>query len=193
MRALLAIAAVLAALLFAPTPQLHAANGASFDDTAKFLAGLQPSANSPLAEMAREPGWQQHARHFDAAWSGLDSNQLARARDWIGQEHDRAEQDALLHVQRPRLSLRQHLLSRRHRPTCLSGLERVGPIPDVAKLRPSRCRHRSAISRCRCATCWATATSSPRRWARISRAASSTAPCRSSMCSSPAPARPSAT
>ena len=82
MRSLFAAAAVAAALLLAPAPQAQAADSASFDDTAKFLAGMQPSAASPLAPLTREPGWQQHAKSFDATWGNLDSHQLGRARDW---------------------------------------------------------------------------------------------------------------
>ena len=77
MRALLAIAAVVAALLLAPAPQLHAADGASFDDTAKFLAGMQPSANSPLAPLTRENELAA-ARQATSTRTGasLDSDQL---------------------------------------------------------------------------------------------------------------------
>src|SRR5262245_59794779 len=80
MRSLSAVAALVAGLLFSPAPQAQAAEGASFDDTAKFLAGMQPSANSPLAAITREQAWQQHARHFDSEWGRLDSGQLAKVR-----------------------------------------------------------------------------------------------------------------
>ena len=48
----------------------------------EFLAGMPPSANSPLRRLTREPAWQQHARHFDAAWASLDNSQLGKVRAW---------------------------------------------------------------------------------------------------------------
>jgi hypothetical protein len=134
MRALLAIAAVVAALLFAPAAPLQAADGASFDDTAKFLAGQQPSANSPLAEMAREPAWQQHARHFDATWTSLDGNQLARARDWSAKNMTEPSKTLFYMFSGPDF-LYASIFFPKASTYVLSGLERVGPIPDVTRMK----------------------------------------------------------
>ena len=38
---------------------------ATADDTARFLAGLSPSSNSPLAALTNDPAWPSHARYFD--------------------------------------------------------------------------------------------------------------------------------
>ena len=91
---------------------LALAQGASPDDVARFLAGMQPSAGSPIAradaqsqlaaarEMVRlELG---HAREAAA----LQDPRLVRAEsEGLPAEH------AVLHVQRSRLSLRQRVLS----------------------------------------------------------------------------------
>ena len=36
------------------------------NDTARFLAGLSPSAGSPLAALTNEPLWREHARYFNS-------------------------------------------------------------------------------------------------------------------------------
>lgn len=54
----------------------------SADDTARFLAGMPPSAGSPLTPLTQDPAWQHHARLFDAAFAQLDARQLAKIRIW---------------------------------------------------------------------------------------------------------------
>ena len=60
------IAALVAgAVLVVGAQGLAFAQGVSPDDVAKFLAGMQPSAGSPLAPLTRNPGWQRHAKWFE--------------------------------------------------------------------------------------------------------------------------------
>jgi hypothetical protein len=59
-----------------------AADTVTADDTAKFLAGMQPSAESPLAPLTRDPAWQRHARFFDHAFAQLEQRQLSKIRAW---------------------------------------------------------------------------------------------------------------
>ena len=75
------IAAVALALLAAAVSPAHAAE-LSFDDTARFLAGMQPSADSPLLPLTKDPGWQRHAKFFDGAFAQLEQRQLSKIRDW---------------------------------------------------------------------------------------------------------------
>jgi hypothetical protein len=60
----------------------RAADSVAPNDMARFLAGMPPSADSPLAPFTREGVWQQHARYFDSAWRGLESRQLSRIQQW---------------------------------------------------------------------------------------------------------------
>src|SRR4051794_18988205 len=55
---------------------------ASANDTARFLAGLPPSAESPLTPLTRDPSWQRHARFFDTAFGQLEQRQLSKIRSW---------------------------------------------------------------------------------------------------------------
>jgi hypothetical protein len=134
MRSFLAVTALAAALLLhAPIPS-QATETASFDDTARFLAGIPPSPNSPLAPLTREPAWQQHARHFDAAWASLDNSQLGKVRAWTAQNMTAPRQTLFYMFSGP-----DYLYANAFFPKAstyvLSGLERTGPIPDVTKLR----------------------------------------------------------
>ena len=52
------------------------------DDTARFLAGMMPSADSPLMPLTKDPAWQRHARFFDSAFGQLEQRQMSRVRAW---------------------------------------------------------------------------------------------------------------
>src|ERR1700749_1351609 len=75
------IRAAVIALLLAAAPARNA-DPASADDTARFLAGMQPSAQSPLAALTKEAAWQRHARFFDSAFGQLDQRQISKIKAW---------------------------------------------------------------------------------------------------------------
>jgi hypothetical protein len=79
----LKMAVAAAALLFAAALGVaRAAEAPTADDTARFLAGMMPSANSPLVALTKDPAWQRHARFFDSAFAQLDQRQISRIRAW---------------------------------------------------------------------------------------------------------------
>jgi hypothetical protein len=106
------------------------ASGPIVDDTARFLAGMQPSAGSPVAALTGEEGWGPHARFFDRAFGELERTQLSRIRTWSG---------ATLHQRRPTMfytfSGPDFLYADAFFPSAsiyvLAGLEPVGQIPDL--------------------------------------------------------------
>jgi hypothetical protein len=79
---LVRIIPLLAVALLLVAGPARASDTAGANDMARFLAGMAPAADSPLAALTREATWQQHARYFDNAWRGLESRQLARIRQW---------------------------------------------------------------------------------------------------------------
>ena len=54
---------------------------ATFDDTARYLAGMQTSANSPLVLLTQDPTTKQHTAYFDTAFGNLEPK-LSRIRAW---------------------------------------------------------------------------------------------------------------
>src|SRR5262245_38183837 len=103
------------------------------DDTARFLAGMQPSANSPLAPLTRDPAWQRHARFFDDAFAQLEQRQLSKIRAWT---------DANLAAPRPTMFymfsgpdfIYADAFYAKASTYVLGALEPTGPIPDVTRL-----------------------------------------------------------
>src|SRR4051812_24263284 len=71
-----AVAMLLAAMLPAR------GDPASANDTARFLAGMPPSAESPLTPLTKDPAWQRHARFFDNAFGQFEQRQLSKIRSW---------------------------------------------------------------------------------------------------------------
>jgi hypothetical protein len=76
------IAAVAVTVLFASAMSARAAETVTANDTALFLAGMQPSADSPLMPLTTDPAWQHHAKFFDAAFAQLEQHQLSKIRAW---------------------------------------------------------------------------------------------------------------
>jgi hypothetical protein len=125
--------AALLAFLLVLTAPAGAAEVATPDDTARFLAGLPPSAGSPLAALASEASWQQHASTFNAMFGREEKTHLAAIRAFakahLGPPHDTVQYmfsgpDALHAVAFfPDAST-----------YVLSGLEPVGDIPLLTSL-----------------------------------------------------------
>src|SRR3977135_3313821 len=82
MRQSLKIAALAATIFLASAGLGRATEAVTANDTARFLAGMQPSADSPLTPLTREPAWQRHARFFDHAFGQLEQRQLSKIRAW---------------------------------------------------------------------------------------------------------------
>lgn len=109
------------------------AQTATVDDTAKFLAGMMPSADSPLLPLTQEAAWQRHAKFFDGAFSQLEQRQIARIRAWT---------DSNLAAPKPVMfymfSGPDFLYANAFHPKAstyvLSALEPIGSVPDLTKL-----------------------------------------------------------
>jgi hypothetical protein len=77
------------ALSAAPARSIEAVTA---DDTARFLAGLQPSSNSPLAVLTNDPAWLSHARNLDSIFAREENVQLSKVREfskkYLSDKHD---------------------------------------------------------------------------------------------------------
>ena len=105
------------------------------NDTARFLAGLPVSENSPLVPLEQTVTWQQHATFFDQAWAKLAARQFAGIRDWEVNYLPDATQP--LPVMFYMFSGPDFLYANRFFPNVstyiLAGTEPIGPLPDVLR------------------------------------------------------------
>jgi hypothetical protein len=125
-------ALVAGAVIVASAQGLAFAQGASPDDVAKFLAGMQPSAGSPLTGLTRNPGWQRHSKWFESNWDTLDKRQLSKIRAW-SERNLKDRQNTLYYM----FSGPDFLYANAFFPSAnaylMSGLEPVGAIPSATE------------------------------------------------------------
>lgn len=103
------------------------------DDTAKFLAGMMPSADSPLIPLTKEPAWQRHARFFDNAFGQLEQRQLSKIRAW-SDNHLAAPKPTMFYMFSGPDFLYANAFYPKATTYVLSALEPVGQVPDLTRL-----------------------------------------------------------
>jgi hypothetical protein len=128
----LRIATLAAAMLFVALTAVRA-DTATADDTAKFLAGMMPSAESPLAPLTRDPAWQRHAKFFDTAFAQLDARQLSKIRAW-SEANLAAPRPTMFYMFSGPDFLYADAFYSKASTYVLSALEPPGSVPDLAKL-----------------------------------------------------------
>jgi hypothetical protein len=103
------------------------------DDTARILAGMQPSADSPLMALTKDPAWQRHARFFDNAFGQLEQRQLSRIRAW-SETHLAAPKPTMFYMFSGPDFLYANAFYPKATTYVLSALEPPGQVPDLSKL-----------------------------------------------------------
>ncbi|HWP24835.1 MAG TPA: hypothetical protein VNL39_00650 [Xanthobacteraceae bacterium] len=130
------LAAVAAAML-ATLVQAQSVPSASADDTARLLAGLPVSPQSPLYELSQDPHIRQQATLLDAAFERAENTQLAKVRAWSA-AHLAAPSPVMFYMFGGPDFLYADAFFPHAKIYVLSGLEPVGPIPDLTKMpRPA--------------------------------------------------------
>jgi hypothetical protein len=127
------IAAVAAAMILAAAPAARAADTVTADDTARFLAGLPPSAASPLTPLTGDPAWQRHARFFDSAFAQLEQRQLSKIRTWAAANLAAPRPTMFYMFSGPDFLYADAFYSKATT-YVLSALEPPGSVPDLTKL-----------------------------------------------------------
>jgi hypothetical protein len=121
------------ALSAAPARSIEAA---AADDTARVLAGLPPSSNSPLAVLTNDPAWLSHARNLDSIFAREENVQLSKVREF-SKKYLTGKHDTMLYM----FSGPDFLYATSFFPNAstyvLAGLEPVGAVPDLTSLSPS--------------------------------------------------------
>lgn len=130
------IAALCAAAALATGAIQAQASPATADDNARVLAGMTPSAGSPLETVTREAAWQSHAKYFDKAWADLDKRQLGKIKTWSA-KNITAHKPVLFYMFSGPDFLYANAFFEGASTYVLSGLEPVGQIPDLTAL-PAR-------------------------------------------------------
>lgn len=125
-------AAIVALALVLLAPAVRAAE-VTANDTARFLAGLQPSANSPLLRLTTDPAWQRHAQFFDTAFAQLEQQQLSRIRNWSGANLPAARPTMFYMFAGPDFLYANAFYSGATT-YVLSGLEPTGAVSDLTSL-----------------------------------------------------------
>jgi hypothetical protein len=127
------IGALVVILLLAAVMPARAADPVTANDTARFLAGMPPSEQSPLMPLTRDPAWQRHARFFDTAFRQLDERQLSKIRNWAG-INLAAPQSTMFYMFSGPDFLYADAFYSKATTYVLSALEPVGSVPDLTRL-----------------------------------------------------------
>lgn len=105
---------------------------ASLDDTARFIAGMQPSDGSPLKTYTNDGFWKQYAAGFNQAWDELEKRQLSKIRTLVSRDF-KNPQPTLFYF----FSGADYLYADAFFPSAttyvMAGLEPPGQIPDLRK------------------------------------------------------------
>jgi hypothetical protein len=127
------MAAVAATMFLAAVASARAADTVSADDTARFLAGMPPSTESPLTPLTKDPSWQRHAKFFDTAFGQLEARQLSKIRTW-SDTNLAAPRTTMFYMFSGPDFLYANAFYGKATTYVLSALEPVGPPPDLMKL-----------------------------------------------------------
>jgi hypothetical protein len=127
------MAAVAATMFLAAGGLARAAGAVTADDTARFLAGMAPSADSPLTPLTKDPSWQRHARFFDAAFGQLEQRQLSKIRTWA-ETNLAAPRPTMFYMFSGPDFLYADAFYSKATSYVLSALEPVGSVPDLTRL-----------------------------------------------------------
>ncbi len=119
-------------LAFTATSALSQA-AATADDTARFLASMPVSADSPLAPLTKEPSWQQHHGQFDAAFRNVEARQLSKMRAWSA-ANVTVRQPVLFYMFSGPDFLHANAFFPDADTYVLAALEPTGTIPDLQKI-----------------------------------------------------------
>jgi len=133
MRQFTKMALVAATLFLVIALPARAADAVTANDTALFLAGMMPSADSPLMPLTRDPSWQRHAKFFDAAFAQLEQRQLSKIRAWAAANLAAPKPVVFYMFSGPDFLYADAFYSKATT-YVLSALEPPGSVPDLTKL-----------------------------------------------------------
>jgi hypothetical protein len=114
----------------------RSSEAATANDTARFLAGLSASSNSPLAALTNDPAWLSHARNLNSIFAREESVQLSKIREF-SKKYLTDKHDTMFYM----FSGPDFLYATSFFPNAstyvLAGLEPVGAVPELTSLSAS--------------------------------------------------------
>lgn len=135
MNRVVAFAIVVVGFLTFATAGVQGEPRASADETARFLAGMPLSEDSPLAKVVQDATAKQHRAHFDAAFDKFEKTQKTPIRAWVS-ENLTEHQPVMYYLFGGPDFLYADAFFPNAKTYVLVGLEPIGQVPDLTKLRP---------------------------------------------------------
>lgn len=126
-------AALLAGFLAFSILPAASAEVAAPDDIARFLAGLQPNATSPLGALAKDPIWQRHAHYFDSLFGQEEKTHLSKIREF-SKTRLSSTHDTMFYMFSGPDALHAVAFFPKASNYVLSALEPVGDLPELTTL-----------------------------------------------------------
>jgi hypothetical protein len=113
----------------------YADNGKTADDIAHFVAGMPPSADSPLASLTSDAEWKRHAAFFNTSWKEFEDKNLSKVRAWSSENVKQPESVLYYMFSGPDI-LYADAFFPNATTIIMSGLEQTGPIPQTSEISP---------------------------------------------------------
>jgi hypothetical protein len=115
-------------------------NGASPNDTARYLAGLP--VHGPLEAAAKNGAWESHATAIDHAWAKKETQQLGPIRSWMNTHIAAAHNSGapMFYMFSGPDFLYANTFFPNAQTYILAGLEPVGQVPDLTRMSPETLR-----------------------------------------------------
>jgi hypothetical protein len=119
------------ALLLLAASGACAADGKAANDIAHFIAGMPPSADSPLAALTSNAAWKRHEAFFNERWKQFEDKNLSKVRAW-STENVKQSQAVLYYMFSGPDVLYADAFFPNAKTIIMSGLELSGPIPQTS-------------------------------------------------------------
>ena len=110
--------------------------GAGINELARFIAGIQPMAGTPLARLAATPEWNAFAAEMNARWYALDTVRLQSIRNWRSSAMNGIHPSTLFYPFSGPDFIYAKTLFPTARQYILCGQEPVGEPPSMETLEP---------------------------------------------------------
>jgi len=121
---------IVASFMILATSGAYADDGRVANDIAHLIAGMPPSAGSPLSGLTNDSEWKRHAAFFDSNWKEFEDRQLSKVRAWSA-ENVKQSQAVLYYMFSGPDFLYADAFFPNAMTVIMSGLEPSGPIPQL--------------------------------------------------------------